>query len=1259
MKWIYTRDIVSWATRRDCQENIPLLVRKLIRATSKSIKNIKFPAGDNVLIGGWDGILEVLDSTEYLPNGLSLWEFGTSKDVKGKADSDYEKRTNDSLGFDTADATFIFVTPRLWTKGEEWKDERLKEGKWKDIQVINAEVLEEWIETAPTVGTWLAKHLSIFPKEGVQSTDDFWETWSAGTEFNLPAELFLGGRKKEIEQTYEALQLPSILPVQGMSRDEALAFIISCFKSNEAFEEDFFARSLIIDNIDSFRMVSLQDTPLILIPRFEEDNGVINKAFQNGHTIIVPLGIDAPNNWTNKIELPQISRDGFVDALKTVGLCEEFAEKYSKESARNISILRRQLNFNRALPLWATPENVADIIPALLVGRWNENYEEDKAIISQLANDTYENYVAKINKWVHISDSPILKIGSTWRLTSPFDAWTNSAQYITGNDFDLLHKSVLIILSEINPVFELESEQRKYAGLMGKNRAFSSWIREGVLQSLILTSILGSKFKLNLPTQANVWVDKIVYELLDSEDSYHWKSLENKLPLIAEASPKAFLDSVSKYLEVASSPIVSLFEESPGFMHETSYHTGLLWALEGLAWFPEYFSRAVLVLAKLADIDPGGRLSNRPINSLKEIFKPWYYQTLASFEERIQVLKLLSKKESRIAWKILAEMLPTLSGGTASPTAKSRWRMFDQETKRSVTYQEIYDTHSEVVDILISEFEYNEEMLSVLIQKTQGLIPCDRDKIIQFTSEKRSVISHPGNLVWHELRKLISHHRSCATTDWAFSEEILKHYDDLYSLYEPEDVIGKSIWMFDGYPEFSDAHSYEELPMHDREQIVTKRREDGLRSIYENYGIEKIIELSNVVNEKWDLGRTLSHIVDNELEILKLCTQLQTEEEDLQFINGFLVNKCGEKGLDWIANLFVQLEDLGYSTVSLAQLLIPLPQSMELWNYIDLLDSKIREFYWMKMVPNFYRFDLEGKEFGLKKLLDYKRFFWATDVCYHFVDELSSNLIFNTLNKLATEESCDKHQFRGYEINRIFKSLNKREDLEHEKIVQLEWLFLPILTSYNSSHKPKRLHREIAENPKFFIDIIKWAFLPKNRELLKDENKDVSDDVVRNRAKQAHQLLDSWKKIPGVSEVGEIDKNFLFEWTRKSRELACNVDRLNVADSQIGKVLAQYPEDYKSVWPPKEICELIEDLKSDSIERNFSTAVYNKRGSTCRGPFDGGDIERGNAEYFERLAKAHRNMYPIVSSVFEKLSSSYLEQAKWEDERAERDKLDY
>ena len=49
--------------------------------------------------------------------------------------------------------------------------------------------------------------------------------------------------------------------------------------------------------------------------------------------------------------------------------------------------------------------------------------------------------------------------------------------------------------------------------------------------------------------------------------------------------------------------------------------TGLLWALEGLAWNPETFPRVVKALGRLAEVKISNNWANKPIGSLGSIFR--------------------------------------------------------------------------------------------------------------------------------------------------------------------------------------------------------------------------------------------------------------------------------------------------------------------------------------------------------------------------------------------------------------------------------------------------------------------------------------------------------------------------------------------------------------------------------------------------------------------------------------------------------------
>jgi len=136
MRWIDTTDLKNWASRRDCQGFFPLVIRHLIRATMNNITSIVFPAGDSIISPGWDGRLESKEETEYIPEGLSVWEIGTNQDIKRKAEEDYQKRKQNPLGLNSFEVTFIFITPRIWSSKDEWITEKRKKEFWKMLEFM-------------------------------------------------------------------------------------------------------------------------------------------------------------------------------------------------------------------------------------------------------------------------------------------------------------------------------------------------------------------------------------------------------------------------------------------------------------------------------------------------------------------------------------------------------------------------------------------------------------------------------------------------------------------------------------------------------------------------------------------------------------------------------------------------------------------------------------------------------------------------------------------------------------------------------------------------------------------------------------------------------------------------------------------------------------------------------------------------------------------------------------------------------------------
>jgi len=1254
MLWVNTTDLKQWAQRRDCQENLTLLVRKLIRATSTNISRVLFPAGDNIFTSGWDGILESAERNEYIPKELSLWEFGAGEKYRDKANSDYEKRTKNSLGYDQSKVTYIFITPYRWEKKEDWCREKNSQEIWKEVRVYDGSVLEEWIEIAPTVGAWLAKHLGKFP-ENVQPTDDFWEEWSIGPHHKIVPSLITAGRRQESQKIGEWLKNPpSVKSIKASSRDEALAFIIAtAMQLKPGFQEDFFSRSLIVNDPDTFRIISSNRNSQILIPKFE-DNGVINRAITKGHHVFIPFGADYTSIAPEQLILPRLDRKEFIKALQDMGFSKYDAQKHSKESGRNISILRRQLEFVRNQPIWAKPPNSKEIIPGLLLGRWDEGRQGDKEIIAQLTQESYDSYIRKLVSWINTPDKPFYKIGSKWRLSSPLDAWSHISSYITTEDFNDLRKIVLDVLSEINPSFELEPEKRYMASMYGKESKYSDWAREGLCQSLILIAVYGEKFRLQTSSISQNWVDLVVDDLLKNAKGERWSSLTDLLPLLAEASPNSFLNSVEQSLSKKERPIMEMFNEFESVMQPVSYHTGLLWALEGLAWLPEYFSRVVMILGKLASFDPGGKLSNRPIRSLRHIFLPWLPQTNVSLQNRLDALEILMKKEPEVAWKLLIELLPK-HHDTADSNYKTRWRHFSIPKEQKVTYNEISENHSAILDNLLSVLGKDESKISVLITKFSGLSHQDKNRVIDYINSVKSSIKQENYSIWHELRKILSRHRAHPDTNWVLPKKDLEKLEKLYKKLEPKDPNDKFGWLFDDYfPEIPEGF-IRNRGNHREEEIIDKKRIAAIKVIYEDGGVDAILQLAEKVKEPWSLGVAASHVFKSEDEIKQVLIQLDSKNENkITFAQTFIREKSISNNFEWIITIFEYLQKCNASAEALINLLLPLLPSQELWDYIELQKPNITNGYWLKCHMKFNRLSVEENIFGIKKLQRVDRYISALEMIAQNIEELPSEIIIDSLEQMATKHSKESKRITTYYINRIFEELDKRTDYDKNKLPLLEWYYLPILSDYGN-RSPKVLHEELSKNPELFAQVIKWIYKSKN---IDEEEEGLDNEIITSRTRNAYELLNTWDKIPGTDESNNINWDFLKNWISNARELCNNMGRLEPADIHIGKILATYPEGDED-WPPEQICAIIDSINNRNIKDGFYIGITDKHSISSRSPFEGGNRERNLADHFHGYSEKIISKWPITASVLEEVSNNYKLQAKREDHEAEERDLEY
>ncbi|MHB9011618.1 MAG: hypothetical protein ACYC49_05245 [Ignavibacteriaceae bacterium] len=319
---------------------------------------------------------------------------------------------------------------------------------------------------------------------------------------------------------------------------------------------------------------------------------------------------------------------------------------------------------------WNDYKNVSDLVVACIVGSWNENSAADKSILSKLAGLEYDKWIHNLRDILQYAESPVSFKNGIWNIKDREKLWATLGARIFDDHLDVLKGCAVLVLTEKDPKFELPKEERFAASVHGKVLNYSSHIRKGLAEALALVGCFSDVLKNTSINKANNTANLTIGEILRNADWSLWASLNDLLPILAEAAPEKFIDIVEEKLRNEKDLIVNLFAQEGDGITGWNYTTGLLWALEALAWDETFLVNVTVLLGELSSIDPGGNWVNRPANSLTTIFLPWKPQTKASFEKRKVAIQTLNREFPDVTWKLLLSLLPSqhqITSGTYKP----------------------------------------------------------------------------------------------------------------------------------------------------------------------------------------------------------------------------------------------------------------------------------------------------------------------------------------------------------------------------------------------------------------------------------------------------------------------------------------------------------------------------------------------------------------------------------------------------------------
>ena len=368
------------------------------------------------------------------------------------------------------------------------------------------------------------------------------------------------------------------------------------------------------------------------------------------------------------------------------------------------------------------------------------------------------------------------------------------------------------------------------------------------------------------------------------------------MPLLAEAAPDEFLDAVeAATADPAISPFIEVFrqEGSGGGLGGWNYITGILWALETLAWHPDYLGRATNLLGDLASIDPGGSWANRPHNSLVDIFLPWHAQTLADSPARRNALESLFREHPEVAWNVLISLLPS-SHRVTSGTRKPIWRSFiPPGWKETVTVTQ-YWAQVQVYAEMCTEIAARQlDKLAQLIDRLPNLPePAQSQVLNHLSSSAVTSLSEADRVpIWEALKDIALKHRKFAGAQWAMPAERVAKIEEVASKLAPASFELANRRLFTE----RDFDLYEEKGNFEQErQRLNDIRQDAIKAILVAEGMDGVVRFVHQVESPRKVGDALGAIEDPNIDEFLLPAFFDHSDRPInQFLSGFVWRRAG------------------------------------------------------------------------------------------------------------------------------------------------------------------------------------------------------------------------------------------------------------------------------------------------------------------------------------------------------------------------------
>lgn len=1239
------------ANSKDAQGVIVELVYRLVAASCPRPRERRFPLGDSIGQHGPDGFLDTaLDFLPFVPEGKSFWEIGTGQEAGRKATKDYGDLVREIPQEVRGSSSFVFVTPRSGLRDWEyswkpdaqarWLEERRKRDEWRSVEIIDGSRLIDWLKQFPAVEVWLAGIMGL-PVHEMQTPEQRWaELRTIGEPPPLSPEVFLANRddaRVKLAEVFDGntlqLKIDTHFPRQVA---DFLCAHLALLVGDQGDEAK--ARCLIVSGSMAWNALCAMREKHILVADFEfdeDDARLLERARKAGHIVVFggqPGGVPHPN----RVSLHNPKPYQLEEALRNAGYNPERARTLAQKSGGNLSSLLRCLQNLSLMPEWAQGTDAAELAIAQLLGTWQENSQADRSVVEKVSGKVYGEWIGTMREVALRPGTPLANRDGLWKVNGRYESWYALGPRLFDEHLERLQAAATLVLRERNPKFDLPPEERYLAAVREKVFTHSHALRKGLAESLALLGSHARALTSCSRGKAESIAVLTVRALLADADWEIWASLDELLPLLAEAAPGEFLNQVEQVLAISPSPLDALFAQEDSLLFGTNYMSGLLWALERLAWDAEYLTRVVLILGELAAIDPGGQWGNRPAHSLTTILLPWLPQTCAPLEKRVAAVAALINELPEVGWKLLLSLLPS-SHQTSSGTSKPTWReTIPENWSDGVTRGEYVEQVTSYTEFALDAARASMPRLVDLIDRLDDLaLPAQEKLLTHLDSEEIASLVEPERYeLWTKLADIVANHRRYAETDWALPPEHVDRIAEAAARLEPTALALRHRRIFsDRFELFEDKGGYER-----QLQLLDERRQQAIGEILASGGVSAVLDFAQSVDSPWQVGFALGMLGNGEVDRALLPALLGSEERALVHVVGsFVRSRYASNGWVWVD----QLPFHEWTAEQIGQLLAYLPFVEGTWQRAAQFLPDDEAPYWTKASANPYEAKGQGLERAADRLVAHGRPRAAIGCLYvmlHAKQRINSQQAITALLAAvrSEEKSVDVH-----EMVTVIKAVQDDPSTDEDGLFQVEWAYLPLLEQRREGAAPVLLERRLAEDPDFFCEVIRLIFQSRTEAPVAEPS-----EAQKTIAQNAFRLLHTWKIPPGTLRDGCFEGTALAAWLDRVKTACAESGHLEVAMTMVGHVLASAPPDPSGLWIHYAAAAALNAKDARDMRDGFKTELFNSRG--VHGYSAGKEEQEIAAKYRTKADEVESHGYPRLATALRELATSYERYAERE-----------